>query len=477
MNVSIEEYEVVVVGAGPGGLASAATLGSYGVDALVVDRRRSPSVLPRANAASTGTMELLRRWGLERPARERSLEVEFQAWATPTLVAAAGGEAIDVGFPTRHQAGLVSPTRPAAIGQDELEPLIETHVRSLPGIRLERGIELLSLERNDGAGHVLTLAGPGERRRRVHARYVIGADGMRSTLRRELGIAMDDSGSLGERLAVHFRAPLWERLGERRFVIYFITMQPEGRVFVPAGRPDRWVFAMPWDGPPDAVQALTTERLRDLVIDASGAPGLPIEIGRAMHVSYGMGLAERFRDGDAFLIGDAAHRVTPRGATGLNTAIRDGFDIGWKLAWVLRGWAGAGLLDSYERERLPVAQFNAGRSSKSDGSILANGLGLSADIGGRIGHVWVPRDGGVVSTLELLGDGLTLFVGPDWNGAPRRADPASPPVTVERLDAISARGLGLTTAGSVLARPDGHPVALWNQDTPGSVHPARAIAA
>ncbi len=62
--------------------------------------------------------------------------------------------------------------------------------------------------------------------------------------------------------------------------------------------------------------------------------------------------------GDAFLIGDAAHRVTPRGATGLNTAIRDGFDIGWKLGWVLRGWADARLLESYERERRPVAEFN-----------------------------------------------------------------------------------------------------------------------
>jgi putative polyketide hydroxylase len=477
MNVAVEESDVVVVGAGPGGLASAATLGSYGVDTLIVEQRTSTSKLPRANAASTGTMELLRRWGLERRARERSLEVEFQAWAAPTLTAAGQGEAIDVGFPTRHQAGLVSPTRPAAIGQHELEPLIEAHVDSLARTRLERGIELVSLERDDHAGHVLTLAGPGKRLRRVHARYVIGADGMRSRVRKELGIATDDAGSLGERLGVHFRAPLWERLGERRYVIYLITQRPEGRVFVPASPPDRWVFAMPWEGGPEAVEALTTEQLRDLVIDAFGDCELPIEIDRAMHVTYGVGLAERFRDGDAFLIGDAAHRVTPRGATGLNTAIRDGFDIGWKLAWVLRGWAGADLLESYERERRPVAEFNAHRSSKPDGSIIGNGAGLSADIGGRIAHVWVPRDGGVVSTLDLLGEGLTLFVGPDWDGAPPRHGPASPPVTVERLDAISARGLGLRTAGSLLARPDGDPVALWNQDTPAHARLARAIAA
>jgi hypothetical protein len=90
-------------------------------------------------------------------------------------------------------------------------------------------------------------------------------------------------------------------------------------------------------------------------------------------------------------------------------------------------------------------------------------------------HVRVPRDGGVVSTLDLLGDGLTLFVGPDWDGAPPRHHPVSPPVTVERLDAISARGLGLTTAGSLLARPDGHPVALWNQNAPVLTTPSARV--
>ena len=112
-----------------------------------------------------------------------------------------------------------------------------------------------------------------------------------------------------------------------------------------------------------------------------------------MPVAFGVGLAERFREGDVFLVGDAAHRVTPRGGTGLNTAIRDGFDIGWKLAWVLRGWAGERLLESYERERRPVAEFNTQRSARADGSILSTAVGLNADIGGRIAHVWVPRDG------------------------------------------------------------------------------------
>ena len=476
MSLGVEEFEVVVIGAGPGGLASAITLASQGVETLVVERRLSTATLPRATVATTGTMELLRRWGLERVAWERSIDVEWQAWACATLAAADHGEPIEVGLPTREQAALVSPTSPACLTQDELEPLLEEHLGSFASARLERGVELIALERGSEGGQVLTLAGPSERRRRVHARYVVGADGMRSRVRDEIGIATEGSEGLADRLAIVFRAPVWDLVREHRYGIYFITDEPEGRSFLPAGKPDRWVFAMSWDPALD-VETLTPEQVKRWVREAAGDPGLPIEIERSMPVAFGVGLAERFRAGDAFLIGDAAHRVTPRGGTGLNTAIRDGFDIGWKLAWVLRGWGGERLLETYERERRPVAEFNTQRSTRADGSILGSSFGLNADIGGRIAHVWVPRGGSVVSTLDLLDDGLTLLVGPDWDGSVPDHDPGSPPMTVERLDAIAARGLGLTTAGSVLTRPDGYPVALWNDEEPGPARLARAIAA
>ena len=86
------------------------------------------------------------------------------------------------------------------------------------------------------------------------------------------------------------------------------------------------------------------------------------------------------------------------------------------------------------------------------------------------------RDGGLVSTLDLLGDGLTLFVGPGWEGVVPDGD-GSPPVVVERLDAIAGRGLGLTAAGALLVRPDGHPVALWNDEAPEPGQLADSIAA
>ena len=461
-----EEFEVVVVGAGPAGLASAVTLGAYGVETLVVERRGSSSTLPRATVASTATMELLRRWGLEEKAWERSIDVEWHAWECATLADVGHGHAVEVGLPTREQALLVSPTSPACLTQDELEPLLEEHLRSIESVALERGVELVALERASDGGHVLTLVGP-ETRRRVRARYVIGADGVRSRVREALGIQSEGDENVAERLAVVFRGPVWELVREHRYGIYFVD---GGRSFLPAGKPDRWVFVMGRDGLAEDAGALTTEQITHWVRDASGEPDLQIAIERVLPVAFGIGLAERFREGDVFLIGDAAHRVTPRGGTGLNTAIRDGFDIGWKIAWVLCGWAHERLLESYERERRPVAEFNTERSSRADGSILNTAVGLNADIGGRIAHVWVPRDGHLASTLDLLGDGLTVFVGPDADDLMPSGEACSPPVTTVRLDAIAARGLGLSTEGTLLATPDGFPIQLRNPQQTANDH-------
>jgi len=459
-----EEFEVVVVGAGPAGLASAMTLGSYGVETLVVERRASSSTLPRATVASTATMELLRRFGLEEKAWSRSIDVEWQAWACSTLADADRGHAVEVGLPTRQQALLVSPTSPACLAQDELEPLLEEHLAAVESVVLERGFELVALERASGRGHVLTFVGPDMRRRSVSARYVIGADGVRSSVREACGIQSERDEKVAERLAVVFRGPLWELVREHRFGIYFLD---GGRSFLPAGKPDRWVFGMEWSSSAaEHAGAPPTEQITHWIREASGEPDLQIAIERVMPVAFGIGLADRFRKGDVFLVGDAAHRVTPRGGTGLNTAIRDGFDIGWKLAWVLRGWADERLLESYERERRPVAEFNTERSARADGSILNTAVGLNADIGGRIAHVWVPRDGRLVSTLDHLGDGLTLFIGPDADGLVPSGEACSPPVATVRLDAIAARGLGLSPEGALLTRPDGFPVQLPDAPQP-----------
>ena len=101
--------------------------------------------------------------------------------------------------------------------------------------------------------------------------------------------------------------------------------------------------------------------------------------------------------------------MTPRGGTGLNIAIADGWNLGWKLAWVMCGWAPATLLSTYEPERRAAVAYNVERSADPLGSRRNVSTELAVDLGGRIQHVWVGRDD--VSTLDLVGPGLTLFTG------------------------------------------------------------------
>ena len=174
----------------------------------------------------------------------------------------------------------------------------------------------------------------------------------------------------------------------------------------------------------------------------------------------GTQLAERFSNGNVFLAGDAAHRVTPRGGTGLNMAIHDGYDLGWKLSWVQRGWASETLLATYESERRPHAAHNVQRSGDPSGSRRGATSEIDVDLGGRLRHVWIEL--GATSTLDVVGDGLTLFTGGAraWAAAARSVGGRAP-LGVVALEPVVARSMGLGSEGALLVRPDGVPIAGW----------------
>jgi putative polyketide hydroxylase len=442
------------VGAGPAGLTAAAALRRYGVEVVVLERKARLSSHPRATVVSTRSMELLRSWGLEDEMRAGGIpDVEWLGLVTETLAGADRGETVTLGLPTKEQAAVLSPTAPLCAPQDHTEAVLLGYARSL-GAEVEFGREVLRVDVADDGAEALVRDRDGTRV--VRGRYVIGADGANSLVRSALGIEMGGSVAADTvSVSAAFTAPLWDLVGKPRYGLYPIVHPEVSSVFVPSGRGDEWVFGVG----ADLIERPDEAEMTRLIRIAAGVPDLEPQIHRITTFTFAAEIADRFAERSAFLIGDAAHRVTPRGGTGMNTAIADGHDLGWKLGWVLNGWAGEDLLDTYEAERRPVASHNLARSVDERGSYRDTIDEIHIDLGGRVAHLWVQTEDGRMSTLDLVGDGLTLFTRADTElptGASASAD-GSAPVIVRRLAAVTARALGIARGGSLLVRPSGAP--------------------
>ncbi|WP_225102113.1 FAD-dependent monooxygenase [Streptomyces sp. CoH27] len=464
-----DQVQVLIVGAGPAGMVAGITLAGYGIDVLLVEKRAEPSALSRAMLISTRTMELMRRWGLEAAVRARAGDVDAYTYVTESLAAGTGSE-IPMAIPTQAEAALVSPTRPAWAPQDDTESVLLAHLRTMPTAAVRMGCELTGL-RQDDDGVQATLLDP--RTGSTHpleARYVIGADGPYSTVREQLGIAMEGLDHLGAYEAVQFRASINPDVGDRKPAVYMITRPDAAGFLSRRGHGDRWAFARGRTPDQAGLADLEAAELAKLLARAAGVDTLSPRIERFSSFALAAMLAERYREGSGFLVGDAAHRMTPRGGTGMNTAIQDAFDLGWKLAWVLRGWAPADLLDSYETERRPVGKHNVDFSAAPPTEPATSAETLPWDLNGRLAHHWLPAPDGApaptdpVSTIDLVGEGLTLLAGPQgqpWTEAGALAT-GPIPLAVHLLDEGTADALGLRPGAAMLLRPDCREIRQWS---------------
>ena len=335
------DADVLIVGAGPTGLALARELHSLGVAAMIVDQAPDAVHESRALAIQARTLEVLDRNSLAddlvtagNPAGTLLLHGHAgRTHAVPLFDEAIG----DTRFPFL-----------LFLSQAGTERILVDRLSSA-GVGIRRGLTLTGLSQDDD-GVTCTLESPGIPTRTVRTRYVVGCDGAHSATRHLAGI-----GFAGRTFTQRFLLADLEADGLEPGRVH-VYLAGAGPLFLfPLGSPAGWrllVMLPPGSrtGPVtlSLAQAAVTRYTRaDIVVHD---PAWPTEF------SISSRLADRFARGRVFLAGDAAHIHSPAGAQGMNTGIQDAVNLGWKLALVCRGAASPALLASYERERRPVAR-------------------------------------------------------------------------------------------------------------------------
>jgi 2-polyprenyl-6-methoxyphenol hydroxylase-like FAD-dependent oxidoreductase len=521
-----EHTPVLIVGAGPVGLALAGDLGWRGISCMLIEKTDGSIEQPRMDIVGPRTMEFCRRWGIADWVRDAPYPGDYPQ----DCVYVTGLNGHELGrepFPGRglEKCPPQSPQKRERVPQDMFDPILQRFARSFPHVHLRYGTELLAFaETADGVVATVRDAATGETRE-IAADYLIGTDGGSSLVRERAGITMSGNPALTYTTNVMFRCTDFSSLHDKRKGYRFIFIGPEGTwlTIVAINGGDR--FRMSIVGSADKV----THGEADIHAALRRAVGrdFDYELLSVMRWVRRELVADSYGTERVFIAGDAAHLMSPTGGFGMNTGIQDAVDLGWKLAANVRGWAGRELLRSYETERRPVAVRNVGEASSNLVRMLATRdrrpppeifepgpagevarkdygqwftqtmrhewftigfhLGFRYDAspivwpdgtpappletstytqtarpGARAPHAWLP-DGR--STLDLFGRGFTLLrLGPD---APRCEGISRAAANAGLpLDVVDLDLPAVTTLYQnrlVLVRPDGH--VAWRADT------------
>ncbi len=465
---------LLVVGAGPVGLMTAIILARHGLSSTVVERFKTRHGAPKAHALNPRTLEICRSIGLDVEAmKKRATPAEDGGWVR--FVTTLAGEEIGVMPYERQdeQAREVTPTPLINLAQPLFEDFLLEEVARSPLIELRRGTSWIGCEQTDEAVTSVLEDVDTRERTQLTTRYVIAADGAGSVVRRELGVDMVGDSASQAFITIHFAANLRDVVRDRPGILYWIMQPPYTGVLIAYDIGSRWCMLYPHDPAVSPFESFTPETCKQILRHAIGRDDQEIEIRHVLPWTLMSEVAERYRVGRVFLVGDAAHRFPPTGGLGLNTGLQDAHNLAWKIAAVEQGWASDGLLDSYHAERHAVATTNSAQSYKNAQRILKLQAALKADgmddagallrrlhdpvaqadiqqqvanqrehfdslalqlgfvygpegsdpadvsdfqpkllVGGRMPHAWLEQDGRVIPLLDLLDERrFTLLVG------------------------------------------------------------------
>lgn len=507
------DIPVTIVGGGPVGLAMALVLSRQGVASRVLEMNATTTDHPKARGVWVRAMEIFRQWGVYEPIRARGLPD-----ASDSMVILDGMDnELDRSRPEPWNDE--SPARKSIVAQDAVEEALAAKLADHSDVDLRWRTEFLSCEETpDGVRVTARDLASGETLTWT-SQYLIGADGGRGAVARQVGIEYEGPPTLALMLNTYFRADL------SRYPAAHNAAGLQMRVLDPDAEPchllntngaDRWLWltrigAETDERPRPLTEAETIAKIRA----ALRLPDLQVEIINEATWRMTRRIAKTFRRSRTFLVGDAAHRFPPFGGFGMNSGIQDAHNLAWKLAFVLNGKAGDALLDTYDAERRPIAHENADLALQNGARFphvvaafqsgdrdrirfwlhdaenhihsIGHTLGFSyvSDAvipdettppdrtprwyrptdrpGSRFPHLWLDATK-TRSTLDLFDRDLVLVTGPDggpWaQAAAEVAATVGVPIAVHRLKAADPeQGVAMGPRGAALVRPDG--ITAW----------------
>ncbi|VVE14748.1 monooxygenase [Pandoraea pneumonica] len=349
--MSTKNHDVVIVGAGLAGLSTAVFLALNGVRPLVIERNATTSILPKARGQNPITMEAMRVAGITEAIY--AAKPPGKPGITSMVSESLTGRIIYDHVAHRPDFSKFSPERPGMASQARAEEAL-----------LQRASELgVEIRFNCSCEEIRELADEVQMKLKdlvsqtdyaITAKYVVAADGIRGGIAPQVGIGSHGVGHLKAVTAVRFTADLSKWCGDNAMTIHYVKNEglPDGSgILVSTDYENQWVGNFSAD--PSRSEETTRELIKILV----GVPDLQFEITGEQTFNYSHRIADQLSTKRVFLTGDAAHVMPPTGGQGGNTAMQDGYYLGWKLAYVVRGLAGPSLLQTYNTERAPYAEI------------------------------------------------------------------------------------------------------------------------
>ena len=360
--------QILIVGAGPTGLAAAIELGRRGIRCKIIERSERAGYSPRAKTTHVRTRELMRMWGIaDKLASVAPFGIDYPN--DVHYVTRLSGYSLAV-FKDALNGAPVRDERYSEHGQwlpqYMVEAVMREHVLSLPTVTLEYGWEFISLDQDENQVRARIRSVESGEERVADCDFLIGADGGRSVVRDQIGSKMLGQHGLSRNYNIIFEAPeLAKAHRHGPGIMYWQVNADCPSVIGPMDKGDLWFF-MPWMLPNDVT--LNAVQAAEMIRIATGIDS-PYRVLSSDEWVASRLVADRHRQGRVFLAGDACHLHPPLGGFGMNMGVADGVDLGWKIAAFLQGWGGPALLDSYEAERQPTHQHVVDEAARHHATI------------------------------------------------------------------------------------------------------------